>query len=66
MKMGHVAPATAENESGSAKQKKKDPPLPKASPGAKNMKTGPDDLVTVENGTRRHQYRKKLVREHKT
>jgi hypothetical protein len=41
MKAGHVAPSTAENESG---------------PGAKNMKTGTDDLGTVENGTRRPQY----------
>jgi hypothetical protein len=38
----------------------------KTSLGAQNMKTGPDDLDTVENGTRCPQYRRKQVQELKT
>jgi hypothetical protein len=30
------------------------------------MKTGPDNLDTVENGTRRPQYRRKRIRKRKT
>jgi hypothetical protein len=48
---------------------------PKMSPGAQNMKSGPDDLGTAENefgsakyenGTQRPRYRRKRVRESKT
>jgi hypothetical protein len=71
-------PVTAENESVSPKRKNETRHpwlLSKTSPGAQNIKTGPDALGTAENefgsakhdnGTRRPLYRRKLVWEHKT
>jgi hypothetical protein len=90
MKMGRDALGTAQNMSGSAKPENgtrrpryrpirvRDPApsvTPKKSPGAENMTTGPDALVTDknvfvsakhENGTRRPRYRQKRFRERKT
>jgi hypothetical protein len=57
------------------KQDTKPPVPPKMSPGAQNMKMGPDAHGTTENeiesekkenGTRRSRYRRKRVRERKT
>jgi hypothetical protein len=90
MKMGPVALSTAEKEFGSAElengsrrpryrgKRLREPTrslLPKTSPGAQNMKTGPDPLGTIENehgrakfenGTRLPRNRRKRVRERKT
>jgi hypothetical protein len=52
MKIGPDYLGTAENESESAKHKKREPTPsvpPKTSPRAQNMKKGPDALGTVEN-----------------
>jgi hypothetical protein len=52
MKTGPNTVGTAENKFMTAKHENQDPTpseLPKTSPGAQNMKTGTDSLVTAEN-----------------
>jgi hypothetical protein len=70
---GTLPSGNAENESGSPKSKNETRHpwlLSKTSPGAQNMKTGPDAIGTAENefgsakhedGTRRPRYRRILV-----
>jgi hypothetical protein len=81
MRTGHDDLGTAENEYGKrlrdlkTSNQETTPSLPsKTSPGASNMKTGPDAPSTAENesgsakhenGTRRPRYRRKGVRERK-
>jgi hypothetical protein len=61
MKMRLDARGTTEDESEARKTRKRDPTYstsPKMSPGAQNMKTEPDDLVTAENESKwaNHEY----------